>query len=209
MTHSYLGYPGPNPGKVYPNFCACSIPTHISPLNAGYGGTAGLNYRYITPWERPGGLFVPARPFTHISMDATGNQQTWNCWDFHTFSDWDPGTPGSCASYVGTTPLLFRHVAQMGPPDTANSRIRARKVENDHDSNGFGSNRGNLVLFLTLSYDFARGITPRAQRLSTDHHVVCSGCQGFMGVRPMTSERQPGPYLGPKPYLHRTSARWG
>ena len=45
MTHSYLGYPGPNPGKLYPSFCACSIPTHISPLNTGYGGTAALNYR--------------------------------------------------------------------------------------------------------------------------------------------------------------------
>ena len=166
---------------------------------------------WITTNRRQTGLFLPMRAHvpTYIWVDATWNQQNWNCWDFHTFSDWDPGTPGSCASYVGTTPLLFRHVAQMGPPDTANSRIRARKVENDHDSNGFGSNRGNLVLFLTLSYDFARGITPRAQRLSTDHHVVCSGCQGFMVVRPKTSERQPGPWLGPKLVQSRSSARWG
>ena len=122
MTHSYLGYPGPNPGKLYPSFCACSIPTHMSPLNAGHGGTAALNYRYVTPWEHHGGLFAHARPFTHMWVDAAGNQQNWNCWDFHTFSDWDPGIPGSCASYVGTTPLLFR---DMLPNWVPRARLKA------------------------------------------------------------------------------------
>ena len=69
----------------YDHFCACSIPTHISPLNTGYGGTAALNYRHITPWEHPGGLFAHTRPFTHIWVDATGNQQNWNCLDFTLF----------------------------------------------------------------------------------------------------------------------------
>ena len=56
---------------------------------------------------------------------------------------------------------------------------------------------GNLVLFWALRYDVTRGVTPRAQRLSIDHLVVYLGCQGFMGVRPMSSERQPGPPLPP------------
>ena len=134
---------------------------------------------------------------------------------FYTFSDWDPGTPGSCASYVGTTPLLFR---DMLPTWVSRARLNAETGhqrsdmtfrQNNHYSNGFWSNRGNLVLFWALRYDVTRGVTPRAQRLSIDHHVVCSGCQGFMGVRPMTSERQPGPCLGPKPELDRSLARWG
>ena len=114
--HSYLGHPGPNPGKLYPSFCACSIPTHMSPLNACHGGTAALNYRHVTPWEHQGGLFAHARPFTHMWVDAAGNQQNWNCWGFHTFSDWDPGAPGSCASCVGTASLLFRDVLPSWVP---------------------------------------------------------------------------------------------
>ena len=85
MTRTHLTYLGLNPGKLYPSFCACSIPTHISPLNTGYGGTAALNYRHITPWEHPGGLFAHTRPSTHMSVDATGNQQNWNCLDFTLF----------------------------------------------------------------------------------------------------------------------------
>jgi len=68
MTHSHLPCTGPNPGKLYPSFCACSIPTHMSPLNAGQGGTAPLNHRCATPWEHHGGLFAHARPFAHIDM---------------------------------------------------------------------------------------------------------------------------------------------
>ena len=45
-----------------------SIPAHMSrPLNAGYGGTAALCYRHVTLCEHPGGLFAPARPFTHTA----------------------------------------------------------------------------------------------------------------------------------------------
>ena len=46
-----------------------------------------------------------------------------------------------------------------------------------------------------LRYDVTRGITPRAQRLSSDHHVVC-GCKGVTCIRAKTSERQPGADLG-------------
>ena len=137
---------------------------------------------------------------------VTGNQQNWNCWGFHIFPDWDPGTPGSCASYVGTTPLLFRDMLPNWVPrarlnaETGHQRSDMTFRQNNHYSNGFWSNRGNLVLFWTLRCDVTRNITPRARWLSIDHHVVCSGCQGFMDVRPMTSERQPGPCGGPKPY---------
>ena len=104
---------------------------------------------------------------------------------FYTFSDWDPGVPGSCASYVGTTPLLFR---DMLPNWVIRARLNAETGpqrsdmtfrQNDHYSNGFWPNRGNLVPFLTLTYDVTRGTTPRTQRLSIDHHVRPPGCQGF------------------------------
>jgi hypothetical protein len=212
MTHSYLLYPGPNPGKLYPSFCAGSLPAHISPLNTGYGGTAALHYRHITPCEHPGGLFAPARPFTYVGVVLQENQQNW---DLTLFPGWDRGTPGSCTSYVGTTPLLFR---DMLPSWVSRARLTAETGhqrpdmtfrQNDHYSNGFWSNRENLVPFLTLRYDVTRGITPRAQRLSIDHHVVCSGCQGFMGVRPMTSERQPGPAPTPRHAQNTCWARWG
>ena len=126
---------------------------------------------------------------------------------FNPFSGMGPGTPGSCTSYVGTTPLFFRDMLPNWVPlarltaETGHQRPDMTFRQNNHYSNGFWSNRGNLVLFWALRYDVTRGVTPRAQRLSIDHHVVCSGCQGFMGVRPMTSERQPGPCLGPKPEL--------
>ena len=107
MMHSYLGHPGPNPGKLHPSFCARAIPTHMSPLNACHGGTAALNYRHVTTWEDHGGLFAHARPLAHMWVDAAGNQQNWNCWDFHIFSYWGPGAPGSCAPCVGTASLLF------------------------------------------------------------------------------------------------------
>ena len=78
MTHSYLLYPGPDPGKLYPSFCAGSLPAHISPLNTGHGGTAALHYRHMTPCEHPGGLFAPARPFTHVGVVLQENQQNWD-----------------------------------------------------------------------------------------------------------------------------------
>ena len=178
-----------------------SLPAHISPLNTGYGGTAALHYRHITPCEHPGGLFAPARPFTHVGVVLQENQQNW---DLTLFPGWEPRTPGSCTSYVGTAPLLFRDMLPSWVPqarltaETGHQRPDMTFRQNDHYSNGFWSNRENLVPFLTLRYDVTRGITPRAQRLSIDHHVVCSGCQGFVGVRPMTSERQPGPAPTPR-----------
>ena len=86
MTHNHLTYPGPNPGKLYPSFCAGSLPAHISPLNTGYGGTAALHYRRITPYEHPGGLFAPARPFTHIGGGFHRESSKTGSVGFHTFS---------------------------------------------------------------------------------------------------------------------------
>ena len=162
MMHSHLPYPGPNPGKLYPSFCACSIPTHISPLNTGYGGTAALNYRHITPWEHPGGLFAHTRPFPHVWVDATGNQQNWNCLDFTLFPTGDPGIPGSCASHVGTTPLLFRDMLPNWVPrarlnaETGHQRSDMTFRQNNHYSNGFWSDPTNQCPQRALWYDVTR-----------------------------------------------------
>ena len=63
-----------------------SIPAHMSrPLNAGYGGTAALCYRHVTLCEHPGGLFAPARPFTHIGGVRHRESSKTGSVNFYTF----------------------------------------------------------------------------------------------------------------------------
>ena len=111
------------------------------------------------------------------------------------FPDCDPGTAGGCASYVGTTPLLFRDIlprwvlwarltARLGP---LRSDMTFR--QNAHYSNGFWRNRGNLVLLLMLRYDVTRGITPNGfQQI-----IMCcpGGAKGLrvFAQRPVNSGR--------------------
>ena len=149
-------------------------------------------------------IVCPYAPiYPHMAMGGCYRESAkLELFGFYTFSDWDPGIPGSCASYVGTTPLLFRDMLPNWVPrarlnaETGHQRSDMTFRPNNHYSNGFWSNRGNLVPFLTLRYDVTRGITPRAQRLSADHCVVCSGCQGFRCIRATTSERHPGEWGG-------------
>ena len=103
MTHNHLLYPGPNPGKLYPSFCAGSLPAHISPLNTGYGGTAALHYRHITPCEHPGGSFAPARPFTYVGVVLQENQQNW---DVTLFPGWDR-VPQVAVRHMWALPRFF------------------------------------------------------------------------------------------------------
>ena len=103
MTHNHLLYPGPNPGKLYPSFCAGSLPAHISPLNTGYGGTAALHYRHITPCEHPGGSFAPARPFTYVGVVLQENQQNW---DLTLFPGWDR-VPQVAVRHMWALPRFF------------------------------------------------------------------------------------------------------
>ena len=184
MTHNHAvpGSQSRKRGKVenhFPGFCAGGNSAHISPPNAGYRGTAALSYRYTTICDHPGGLFAPACLFTHTGGGCHRASRKLGLLDSPLFPDCDPGTAGGCASYVGTTPLLFR---DMLPRWVLWARLTARPGplrsdmtfrQNVHYSNGFWRNRGNLVLLLMLRYDVTRGVTPRAQRVSTDHHVLC------------------------------------
>ena len=41
-------------------------------LNAGYGDAGALHHLHTTSCDHLGGLFAPARPFTHLAGGATG-----------------------------------------------------------------------------------------------------------------------------------------
>ena len=132
MKHNHLPHPGPNPGKLYPSFCAGSLPAHISPLNTGYGGTAAPHYRRITPCEHPGGLFAPARPFTHIGGGFHRESSKTGSVGFHTFPGLGPGYGRWLCVICGHCPASFsRYVTQLGPPGTAKRRNRPSKVGYD------------------------------------------------------------------------------
>ena len=92
----------------------------------------------------------------------------------------------------GHLPASFsRHIAYVGPPDTANGRIQARKVGCDLSTKWATTVfSGQIVPFLALWDDVIAGVAaPQIQRLSTEHARGCLWCRGSRWVPENASER--------------------
>ena len=75
-------------------------------LNGDYGGPGALYYLCVTTCEYHNETFAPALPIIHLGGLPEASDKLGILFP----ESGPPGTPGSCASHVGTTSLLFRDI---------------------------------------------------------------------------------------------------
>ena len=112
MTPNYLVPQGSRSGKTLQTHFPFLCWQLILLLNVGHRGTGTLHHLHTTPCDHPGGSLDPARPFTDLAGGATGchSIQKTGTIIFYFFRIATPGAPGSWASHIGYTPLIFRDV---------------------------------------------------------------------------------------------------
>ena len=79
---------------------------HALLLNGDYGGPGALYYLCVTTCEYHNETFAPALPFIHLGGLPEASDKLGILFP----ESGPPGTPGSCASHMGTTSLLFRDI---------------------------------------------------------------------------------------------------
>ena len=75
-------------------------------LNGDHGGPGALHYLCVTMCEHHNETFAPALPIIHLGGLPEASDKLGILFS----ESGPPGTPGSCASHMGTTSLLFRDV---------------------------------------------------------------------------------------------------
>ena len=75
-------------------------------LNGDHGGPGALYYLCVITCEYHNETFAPALPFIHLGGLPEASDKLGILFP----ESGPPGTPGSCASHVGTTSLLFRDI---------------------------------------------------------------------------------------------------
>ena len=79
---------------------------HALLLNGDYGGPGALYYLCVTTCEYHNKPFAPALPIIHLGGLPEASDKLGILFP----ESGPPGTPGSCASHMGTTSLLFRDI---------------------------------------------------------------------------------------------------
>ena len=153
MTHNHLLYPGPNPGKLHPSFCAGSLPAHISPLNTGHGGYCGSILPAHNHMRASGRVVGPCSPIIYVVVVPQENLQPAKLGFNPLFPGWDR-VPQVAVRHVWAPPRFFFEMwypaGSLGhcqPPKRGRQRSDMTFRQNDHCSNGLWSNQGKSSPF--------------------------------------------------------------